>query len=63
MLILLNSILFNLHVLSLLALKMSGLNSSKNREANLKRRMNDDEQNGSCKKLKLIDVSECVLSI
>ena len=42
---------------------MSGLNSSKNQEANLKRRMNDDEQNGSCKKLKLIDVSEYVLSI
>lgn len=42
---------------------MSGLNSSKNQEANLKRRMNDDEQNGLCKKLKLIDVSEYVLSI
>ena len=42
---------------------MSQLNPSKNQGANLKRRMNDDEQDGSCKKLKLIDVSECVLSI
>ena len=42
---------------------MSVLNSSENQGGHLKRRMNDDQHNGSCKKLKLIDVSECVLSI